>query len=70
MFNILPHLPFLILGRREQIHSVMNSILIHLSGSLFLKNFKNRGHGMLFFLAETNLQQFVSIKQILFKQFV
>lgn len=48
----------------------MNPIFIHLSGSLFLKNFKNRGHGMLFFLAETNLQQFVSNKQILFKQFV
>jgi hypothetical protein len=64
MFNFLPHLLFLILGRREQIHSVMNPILIHVCGSLFLKRFKNRGHGMLFFLAETNLQQFVSNKQI------
>jgi len=30
----------LILGKREQIHRAMNSILIHLSGSLFLKKFK------------------------------
>ena len=70
MFNFSPHLPFIILGRREQIHSVMNPILIHSCGSLFLKKFKNRGHGMLFFLAKTNLQQFVLKKQALCKQFV